>query len=336
MSLPVLDLRDFARASTRDAFVEALRAAAHDIGFFYLVGHGAPDELASRVLRLSSEFFALPEDEKARIAMANSPHFRGYTRIGDERTAGRHDWREQLDVGLEAPALELAPGDPAWKRLQGPNQWPARPAALRPALLAWHEALQPIAARLLEAFALSLAQPAEAFADCWRGPAQPGRQDDPLSGPRRCTRRRARRPGLRRAQGQRVPDAAAAGRGRGARGAARRWVGVGATVTRQLRRQHRRVARARVERLLHRDDASRGRTARRSVEAVAGVLLRRASRCGRSLPEASPALRAAARGVSREPSNPLFREVAANTLKGRLRSHPDVAARFYADLVTPR
>jgi hypothetical protein len=36
--------------------------------------------------------------------------------------------------------------------------------------------------------------------------------------------------------------------------------------------------------------------------------------------------------VSREPSNPLFREVAANTLKGRLRSHPETAARFYADV----
>jgi isopenicillin N synthase-like dioxygenase len=46
-----------------------------------------------------------------------------------------------------------------------------------------------------------------------------------------------------------------------------------------------------------------------------------------------PELRVAARGIAREPSNPLFHEVAANTLKGRLRSHPEVAARFYADVL---
>jgi isopenicillin N synthase-like dioxygenase len=40
-----------------------------------------------------------------------------------------------------------------------------------------------------------------------------------------------------------------------------------------------------------------------------------------------------ARGVTRDPSNPLFREVGKNYLKGRLRSHPDVARRHHADLI---
>jgi len=43
-------------------------------------------------------------------------------------------------------------------------------------------------------------------------------------------------------------------------------------------------------------------------------------------------LAAQARGITRDPSNPLLREVGMNTLKGRLRSHPDVARRHYADL----
>jgi isopenicillin N synthase-like dioxygenase len=38
-----------------------------------------------------------------------------------------------------------------------------------------------------------------------------------------------------------------------------------------------------------------------------------------------PALAAQARGPERDPANPLFREVGQNQLKGRLRSHPDVA-----------
>ncbi len=45
-----------------------------------------------------------------------------------------------------------------------------------------------------------------------------------------------------------------------------------------------------------------------------------------------PDLAAQARGAERDPNNPLFRDVGRNTLKGRLRSHPDVAQRHYADL----
>ena len=46
-----------------------------------------------------------------------------------------------------------------------------------------------------------------------------------------------------------------------------------------------------------------------------------------------PTLAAQARGPERDPNNPLIRQVGENYLKGRLRSHPDVARRHYADLV---
>ena len=46
-----------------------------------------------------------------------------------------------------------------------------------------------------------------------------------------------------------------------------------------------------------------------------------------------PALAAEARGPARDPHNPLLYEVGRNYLKGRLRSHPDVAQRYHADLL---
>jgi isopenicillin N synthase-like dioxygenase len=46
-----------------------------------------------------------------------------------------------------------------------------------------------------------------------------------------------------------------------------------------------------------------------------------------------PDLAADAHGPDRDPNNPLFYEVGMNTLKSRLRSHPDVAQRHYADLL---
>ena len=42
-----------------------------------------------------------------------------------------------------------------------------------------------------------------------------------------------------------------------------------------------------------------------------------------------------ARGPESDPHNPLFRNVGQNYLKGRLRSHPDVARRHHADLIDP-
>lgn len=46
-------------------------------------------------------------------------------------------------------------------------------------------------------------------------------------------------------------------------------------------------------------------------------------------------LKAEKRGLTSDPLNPLFREVGKNHLKSRLRSHPDVARRHHADLLTP-
>jgi hypothetical protein len=37
--------------------------------------------------------------------------------------------------------------------------------------------------------------------------------------------------------------------------------------------------------------------------------------------------------LTQDPHNPLFREAGRNYLKSRLRSHPDVARRYYADLL---
>jgi isopenicillin N synthase-like dioxygenase len=44
-------------------------------------------------------------------------------------------------------------------------------------------------------------------------------------------------------------------------------------------------------------------------------------------------LKSLARGVAADPLNPLFHDVGQNYLKGRLRSHVDVAERHYADLL---
>ena len=46
-----------------------------------------------------------------------------------------------------------------------------------------------------------------------------------------------------------------------------------------------------------------------------------------------PPLTAQARGPASDPLNLLLRDVGYNYLKGRIRSHPDVAQRFYRDVI---
>lgn len=119
-TLPLLDLSLLdGDARQRRAFLDDLRAAARDVGFFYLRGHGVDSVLNARLQQGARQFFALPEADKLAVQMVHSPHFRGYNRAAAELTRGQPDWREQFDIGAERPALTLSDDTPRWARLQG-------------------------------------------------------------------------------------------------------------------------------------------------------------------------------------------------------------------------
>jgi isopenicillin N synthase-like dioxygenase len=165
-TLPVLDfaLLNGSQADT-DRFRNELLKATHEVGFFYLVGHGIPDEDFDAMITLAKRFFALPEADKLAIENTISPHFRGYTRIGGELTQGQTDWREQIDIGAERPAIDaeaIPEGEDFW-HLEGPNVWPAALPELRPATQAWMDRLSEISLRLLAAWAQALGSPADIF-----------------------------------------------------------------------------------------------------------------------------------------------------------------------------
>lgn len=162
-SLPVLDLSLADDPATRAAFHKDLHDAAHDVGFLHLTGHGVTPAETDRILRVTREFFALPEADRLAVSNLRSPHFRGYTRVGHELTGGRSDWRDQLDVGAERPAPTVGPHDPAYLWLEGPNQWPAALPELRTVVLAWQERLAAVAHRLLRELLVSIGAPGDFF-----------------------------------------------------------------------------------------------------------------------------------------------------------------------------
>ena len=118
--IPEVDLAEW---STDPAeFAERVRRICHEVGFFQLVGHGVDDDFVERHIDLQRRFFALPESTKATIDKSRSPHFRGWEGVGAELTGGLPDLREQLDLSTEPPVRGLAV-EPAYLRLDGPNQW---------------------------------------------------------------------------------------------------------------------------------------------------------------------------------------------------------------------
>ena len=163
--LPLLDLSLADDPATAAQFRDQLREATHDYGFFYLVGHGIDPSLTREVISVSREFFALPEADKLQIENVTSPHFRGYTRVGGERTQGKIDWREQIDIGPERSAVPTGPDVPDYWALQGPNLWPTALPRVREVVETWNQTLSGVATRLLAEWAQSLGQPRDVFDD---------------------------------------------------------------------------------------------------------------------------------------------------------------------------
>lgn len=330
--LPVLDLRRLdAGPGERGRLLSELRAAARHLGFFYVEGHGIDAGLQARVLELSRRFFSLPEEEKRAVEMVHSPHFRGYTRVGFEHTRGRRDWREQLDVGSERAAYPRDPSLPPWTRLQGPNQWPASLPDLKPVLLRYQAEATRLATRLLRAFAEALGQPEGAFdgligdlpgqlVKIIRYPGRETTEDDQGVGPHKDS-------GLVTVLLQGVQSGLQVETEAG-------WIDAPprpGTYVVNMGELLELASSGYLRATVHRVVTPPARTERLSVAFFLGARLD-ATVEPLSLPGD---LAADTRGVSQDPLNPLFFEVGRNYLKGRLRSHPDVARRHHADLLTP-
>ncbi|MBT5873446.1 MAG: isopenicillin N synthase family oxygenase [Candidatus Latescibacteria bacterium] len=138
--------------------VEKLRGACHGPGFCYLVNHGIDGDLEAQVLNTTRRFFDLPESDRLAIRNTKSAQFRGYTRLGMERTNNVRDWRDQIDFGPERDVVPVGPDDPLWLRLHGPNQWPPALPDMQDGMLLWMDQMSKLGTRVLRALALGLGQ----------------------------------------------------------------------------------------------------------------------------------------------------------------------------------
>ncbi len=331
-ALPILDVsRLEAGSGEREALLAELRQTAHDVGFFYVSGHGVDPGLIRQLFKLSRRLFELPEQDKLAIEMVNSPHFRGYTRAGWERTRGQRDWREQIDIGAEQPALPADAEAPAWTRLIGPNQWPAALPELRDVILRYQDAVTGLAIRLIRAFSAALGQDETVFEPIFtpaphqlikiiRYPGRDATEGDQGVGAHKDS-------GFLTVLLQDVQEGLQVEH-------EGTWIAappIPGTFVINVGELLELATNGYLRATVHRVITPPAGTDRLSVGFFFGA------RLDSTIPLLTlpPNLAMEARGLSQDPLNPLFYDVGKNYLKGRLRSHPDVARRHHADLLDP-
>lgn len=104
-AIPLVDLSKFTHgtAQQREAFVEELGKAFHEIGFVGVVNHGVPQELIDNFYKASRAFFALPADIKSKYEVPGLAGQRGYTSFGKEHAKQSKvaDLKEFFQIGQE-------------------------------------------------------------------------------------------------------------------------------------------------------------------------------------------------------------------------------------------
>jgi isopenicillin N synthase-like dioxygenase len=176
-TLPVhpLDLEAFRHGTPADRLAVArdVDDACRDTGFLVVTGHGVPQETCDAVLDAFAEFFDLPEGEKRAVVVDDPSANRGYSALGQEGLSysrgeeSPRDLFEAFNLGSEATVGDYYD---RYRSFYAPNAWPARPAQLRDAWLAYEAAVDDVAANLLEAMALALELPESWFVDRCRHP----------------------------------------------------------------------------------------------------------------------------------------------------------------------
>lgn len=163
-SVPIVDISPLRDRADPQRVAEAIRSACREHGFFYITGHGVPEDLVRHLQRLSHEFFSQPVERKLSLRMElGGRAWRGYFRVGDELTSGKPDQKEGIYFGSELPDdhPEVKAGTP----MHGRNLFPDFLPGFKETVLEYMDRLEQVGHTLMEGLALSLDLPASYFAD---------------------------------------------------------------------------------------------------------------------------------------------------------------------------
>ena len=154
--VPILDLSSWLAGGPPDELVAQMRAACQGTGFFYVAGHGVPEEVISGIFDATRRYYDIPEE--IRLADKIDERFRrGFMPYGINQHPGYDpDLKESYEFAMDLPLTD--PDVVAGRPLHGPNRWPDCAPWLRPAAEAYFNHTLRLGKDLLRLFARSLDQ----------------------------------------------------------------------------------------------------------------------------------------------------------------------------------
>jgi len=166
--IPTIDIGPYLAGdgSAIPGIASALREVTETIGFFYLAGHGVPQEMCDGMFAAGKRFFALPIEEKRRIPRVDNT---GYVEMKDpEQNGNQYLIKKSLPPLNESFIInrERTPDDPdviAKKMFCSLNTWPRDLPGFRETLLAYHSAIEALGKKFLPLWAASLDLPLDYF-----------------------------------------------------------------------------------------------------------------------------------------------------------------------------
>lgn len=100
-TIPVLDLRDYQQEQSRPAFLENLKAAMRDVGFFALIGTGVDRQVLDDAYQSAKEFFYLNLEAKLACQRLEMNGQRGYVLSESAKGEKLKDYKEFYHIGRE-------------------------------------------------------------------------------------------------------------------------------------------------------------------------------------------------------------------------------------------
>jgi isopenicillin N synthase-like dioxygenase len=173
-AIPIVDLtKSFSSSlADRQAVAAEIKEACTKVGFFYITGHGIPDDVCEGVMKQAHRLFHdLPQSGKDAIHMKHNNYFRGYepASFTSVNNFTSKETKEAFNWGYEA-GLDPTGGDGKYVELDGSfvssvNQWPRESdlPGFYQGIATYYGSVLQLARHLFRLFALSLALPEEYF-----------------------------------------------------------------------------------------------------------------------------------------------------------------------------
>ena len=168
-SIPIIDISALtAQNADREAKIEIAKKigrACEEIGFFAIINHGVPRDVISAAWNDTRDFFDLPLREKMTVTPDGFEYPYGYENTESLSRGKAKKENGHASETTSAPDLKetfsLGPKDPS-KSGMPHRRLPPKPTSMQKSHEDYYKAMEHLAMKLLDAFAIALE-----LEDCW-------------------------------------------------------------------------------------------------------------------------------------------------------------------------